>query len=291
MRVCGFTIIRNAVKLDYPVVEAILSILPACDEFVVAVGKSEDDTLNLVKGIGSDKIRIIETEWDDTLREGGRVLAAETDKALRAIPAGTDWCFYIQADEAMHERYVPVVRAAMEKYKDDLTVDGLLFNYEHFYGSFDFVGDSWKWYRREIRIVRHHPGIFSYRDAQGFRKKLNEKLSVKMVDAYIYHYGWVRDPRTMQRKQKEFSHFYHKDEWIRDHFAKAEAFDYSQIDSLKAFSGSHPAVMAERIRRLNWKFDHDPSQNKIAFREKMKRLISRLAGYRVGEYRNYILLK
>lgn len=291
MRVCGFTIIRNAIILDYPVVEAIRSILPACDSFVVAVGKSEDDTLGLIKGIGSDKITIIETEWDDSLRKGGSVLAAETDKALKAIPSGTDWCFYIQADEAMHERFIPVVREAMERYKDDPAVEGLLFNYEHFYGSFDFVGDSWKWYRREIRIIRYNPQVFSYRDAQGFRKKPNEKLQVRLIDAFIYHYGWVRDPRAMQRKQKAFSQLYHHDEWIEEHFAKAEEFDYSEIDTLRPFTGTHPKVMEERIGRINWKFDHDPSRNKITFRERLKRLLSALVGYRVGEYRNYRLLK
>ena len=45
MKVTGFSFVRNAIKFDYPVFEAITSILPLCDEFVVAVGKSEDDTL------------------------------------------------------------------------------------------------------------------------------------------------------------------------------------------------------------------------------------------------------
>ncbi|MBM3912615.1 MAG: glycosyltransferase family 2 protein, partial [Sphingomonadales bacterium] len=45
MKVSGFTFIRNAVLLDYPILEAIRSILPLCDEIVVAVGKSEDETL------------------------------------------------------------------------------------------------------------------------------------------------------------------------------------------------------------------------------------------------------
>jgi hypothetical protein len=46
MKVAGFTFIRNAVKNDYPVVEAITSILSICDEFVVALGNSDDGTGN-----------------------------------------------------------------------------------------------------------------------------------------------------------------------------------------------------------------------------------------------------
>lgn len=49
MKVCGFTFIRNAEKYDFPIVEAITSILPICDKFVVAVGESEDNTRAIIK--------------------------------------------------------------------------------------------------------------------------------------------------------------------------------------------------------------------------------------------------
>lgn len=291
MKVSGFTIIRNAVKLDYPIVEAIRSILPVCDEVVVAVGASDDHTLDVVRAIDPAKIRIIETVWDDTQREGGRVLALETDKAFAAVLPDADWCFYIQADEVLHEQYHAAVKEAMMKFVNDKNVDGLLFHYEHFYGSFDYVGASWKWYRREIRIIRNDKNIFSYRDAQGFRKRPNEKLRVRLINATIYHYGWVREPKAMRRKQEAFSQLYHDDQWINDHVPKAEAFDYSHIDNLERFTGSHPKVMEDRIHRLNWSFDHDLSKNTLTIRERLKRLASQLVGYRVGEYKNYKLLK
>ncbi|MGE4288008.1 MAG: hypothetical protein AB7E36_04915 [Salinivirgaceae bacterium] len=236
MRVTGFSFIRNAIKFDYPVVEAIKSVLPLCDNFVVAVGNSEDETLELIKNI-SPKIKIVETVWDDSLREGGRVLAVETDKAFQAIDADSDWCFYIQGDEVMHEKYLDVAKNAMEKYKDDQQVDGLLFNYLHFYGSYDYVGSASNWYPHEIRVVRNNKAIYSYRDAQGFRKNDNQKLNVKAIDAYIYHYGWVKDPRAMQRKQESFHKLWHNDEWLDKNVAKAEVFDYSQIDALKKIPG------------------------------------------------------
>ncbi|MBL7849704.1 MAG: glycosyltransferase family 2 protein [Cyclobacteriaceae bacterium] len=292
MKVCGFTIVRNAVKLDYPVVESIRSILPLCDEVIVAVGKSEDNTLEVIRAIDPEKIRVIETVWDDTQREGGRVLALETNKAFAAVPADADWCFYIQADEVLHEQYLDTVRKAMERYLDDSRVEGLLFNYRHFYGSYDYVGASWKWYRREIRIIRNDRQIFSYRDAQGFRRRPNEKLRVKLMDAEIYHYGWVREPKAMRRKQVAFSQLYHDDQWLQENIPKEEDFDYREIDSLVRFEGSHPKVMEARIRRLNWRFDHDLSKNRISLREKLKRIASfLLLGYRVGEYKNYKLLR
>ncbi|MBI3219700.1 MAG: glycosyltransferase family 2 protein [Bacteroidetes bacterium] len=283
MKVAGFTMVRNAVKYDYPVVEAITSVLPLCDEFIVAIGNCEDETLALIEGIGSPKIKIIHTIWDDTLREGGRTFALETDKAFQAVSADVDWAFYIQADEVIHEKYHDAVRQAMIKYKDNRSVEGLLFHYKHFYGSYDYVGESWNWYRREIRVVRNDKNIFSYRDAQGFRKKPNEKLRVKLIDACIYHYGWVRDPRAMVRKQRAFTSYYHDDQWLEENLAKASEFDYSTIDSLELFSDSHPAVMKDRIASKNWKFDFDVSKKNYSFKERVKRFL----GFRVGEYKNY----
>ena len=93
MKVSGFTFIRNAVRFDYPIVEAIRSIIPLCDEVVVAVGKSEDQTRELIQSIGSPKIRIIDTIWDESLRQGGTVLSSETNKAFDAVSSDSDWAF------------------------------------------------------------------------------------------------------------------------------------------------------------------------------------------------------
>ena len=286
MKVAGFTCIRNAIKYDYPVVEAIKSILPICDEVVVAVGNSDDDTLNLIKSI-DPKVRIIETIWDDSLREGGRVLAVETDKAFKAISKDADWAFYIQGDEVMHEQYLDGVKDAMLQHKDNSKVDGLLFNYSHFYGSYSYVGESLRWYRREIRIVKNDPNIFSYKDAQGFRKLPDNKLNVKHIDASIYHYGWVKDPRKMQAKQESFHKMWHDDNWLEKNVAKTDEFDYSNVDALSLFEGTHPKVMQPRVDTTNWKFDHDLSYNSFSTKEKAKRLVEKLTGIRIGEYKNY----
>ncbi len=287
MYVSGFTFVRNAVKFDYPIVEAIESILPVCDEVVVAVGHSDDETLNLIKSIPSDKIRIIETIWDDSLREGGQVLAIETNKAFDAINPAADWAFYIQGDECFHESGTEAVKQAMRKYKDDKQVDGLLFNYRHFYGSYDFLGDSRKWYRKEIRVIKNNKEIRSYRDAQGFRFNDNRKLKVKAVDAFIHHYGWVKHPKDMMAKQQSFHRMWHDDNWVDKHVPKGEQFDYSGIDSLVKFTGSHPKVMQPRIKRINWNLGFDPSHKKYNLKLWVLYAIEKLTGWRMGEYKNY----
>lgn len=290
MKVSGFTFIRNGIKYDYPIVEAIKSILPICDEFVVAVGNSEDDTLKLIQNISDEKIKIIETVWDDSQRENGAVLAIETDKAFKHISKDTDWCFYIQGDEVIHEKYLPSIKESMSKYENQENVDGLLFKYLHFYGSYDYVGDSSKWYSHEIRVVKNNPNIYSYKDAQGFRKNENEKLNVVDVDAYVYHYGWVKDPKSMQQKQLNFNKYWHDDQWIEEKISPGSVYEYEKhVSVLKKFKDSHPEVMQERIKRINWKFDHDISISRRSLKEIFKKLLLKL-GFNVY-YSNYIRVK
>ncbi len=286
MKVTGFSFIKDAITYDYPVEEAIRSILPVCTNFVVAVGRSNDETLSLIKAIDPDKITIIETVWDETQREGGRVLALETDKAYQAIANDADWCFYIQGDEVVHEKYLPVIHERMLMYKDRRDVDGLLFNYLHFYGSYDYIAAASNFYKKEIRIIRKNDTFFSYRDAQGFRKGNNEKLNVIAIEAFMYHYGWVKQPKAMQAKQENFHKYWHDDAWVQKNVAKADEFDYSNISSLKKFSDTHPEIMNERVRAINWHFDYDLSYNRFSLKDKLKNLIYTLFKIDLN-YKNY----
>lgn len=286
MKVSGFSFVRNAVKYSYPVVESITSILPLCDEFVLCLGNSDDGTEELISQISSDKLKIVHSVWDDSLREGGKVLAVETDKAFDAVSTGSDWCFYIQADEVVHEKYLPIIREAMEKWKDHPEVEGLLFHWAHFYATFNYLADSRTWYRNEIRIIRNDKKIRSYKDAQGFRRE-GRKLNVKETGAYIYHYGWVKDPQSMKLKEKEFNALWHDDNWIKNNVKEEELFDYSKIDSLTLFKGTHPAVMKQRIAEMNWNISLDISKKKFSFKDKLLYLAEKYSGYRPFEYKNY----
>lgn len=292
MKVSGFTFIRNAVRNDYPVVEAITSVLPLCDEFVIALGDSTDETEALIKGIGSDKIRIVPTVWDESKRLGGEVFAEQTDIAFHAISPDADWAFYIQGDECIHEKYLPLIKKEMEDNLTDARIEGLLFKYLHFYGSYDYYGHSRRWYRREIRLLKNISGIHSYRDAQGFRLN-GRKIRVKLIDAYVYHYGWVKPPEGLKNKLLNFNQFYHDDAWITANLPATYQFDYKNADRLLHFEGSHPWVMKKRIEAVNWKLDIDLKKlhKKMTFRRKLLQKIEDLTGWRVSEYRNYKIVK
>ena len=108
--ISGFTIVRNAVKLDFPVLESIRSLLPVCEELVVNVGKSDDDTLELIRSIGDPRIRIVEAEWDwsDKILALGR----ETRRAMEACRF--PWGIYIQADEVLGEGSAEILRRTVQ---------------------------------------------------------------------------------------------------------------------------------------------------------------------------------
>lgn len=288
MKIAGFTIIRNAIKYDYPALEAITSILPVCDAFYVGVGNSEDDTRKLIESIPSDKIKIIDTVWDDSLRQGGLVLSHETNKVFDAIPAEYDWCFYIQSDECVHEEDLEKIKSAAFNYTDDKNVDGLLFNYKHFYGQYNYIGAGRRWYAKEIRLIRNNKEIRSYKDAQGFRFKNNTKLKVKPTGASIYHYGWVKPPKAQQAKQESFHKMWHDDEWMKKNIPVVEDFDYNNIDLLDEYRGTHPAVMQHRIGNAKWRFVYDRTKAKISLKMKVLHWLEKATGWRAGENKNYI---
>ena len=287
MSISGFSFIRNGIRYGYPFLESIQSILPLCEEFVIAVGKSEDDTLAVIRSLKNPKIKIIETVWDESLRTGGQVLAQQTDIALKNTSG--DWAFYLQADEVVHERDLEHIEAAAKRHLNDKNVEGLLFDYNHFYGSYRYVGRSRRWYRREIRIVRNGIGVQSWGDAQGFRIG-SRKMRVKPAGASIYHYGWVKSPQIQQRKQQSFNRLWHSDEWVGKHVGESESYQYADGGRLERFEGTHPSVMLQRVEEENWKFEYDENKLRESLTDRVLNWLERHTGYRIAEYRNYTLV-
>lgn len=290
MKISGFTIIKNAVINDYPVVEAITSILPVVNEMIVLVGDSEDETEALIKSIPSSKIKIFNSVWDPTINEGGKILAVETDKAFALISEDSDWAFYIQADEAVHEKYHAEILKTAELYKDDKNVDGLVFNYLHFYGSYDYVGDSRKWYNKEVRLIKNDKTISAYRDAQGFRRN-GKKLMVKPVNAYVYHYGWVKNPKLMLQKIKNSINLWQENKDTLPVLESTDVFDYSEFDSLQKFKGTHPQSMLQRIAKQNWNIELNIKQKKFSAKDRFLYWYEKLTGKRLFTFRNFKILK
>jgi hypothetical protein len=283
VKVSGFTIVRNAIKLDFPVEASIRSILPICDELVVNVGRSEDETMDLIRSIPDPKIRILETEWD--MSRQNTVLGLETHRAMRSCVH--PWGVYIQADEVLHENGALELAAAIQRHHPDERVEGLLVRYVHFYGGFDTVATHRRWYRREVRVVRLAPelDIRPYQGAQGFRVGPEyRKIRARLTGAEMFHYGWARPGQALREKRELGRTMY---PWRN---ADESRPLLAWMPGIRKFNRSHPATARQWIearrndperviepRRFRWRF----------LRYYLSSAIERVTGVRVFEFRNY----
>ena len=284
----GFTLVRNAVKLDFPIVPAIRSVLEVCDEVVVNVGKSEDETRDLVASVKDPRVRILDTEWDFTKKN--LMLSIETQRAMDACRGS--WGIYIQADEVLHERGAHILKEKVAEWDRDGRVEGLLVKYLHFYGGFDQIATSRRWYRREVRCIRLGKDIRPYQGAQGFRVGQEyRKIHARITDAEMFHYGWARPAKAIKQKLEISQTIY---PWGRERLAKEHARDYLEwIPLLRGFTGTHPAAALEWIAARA----HDPERviGPAHFKPEHVRFyfsdwIERLTGARVFEFRNYVVV-
>ena len=295
MMLSGFSYVRNGLEYGYPFLEAIQSILPICDEFVVAVGESTDGTREAIERLHPNKIKIVDTVWDMNLREGGRVFAQQANIALDNISG--DWAFHIQADEVIHEKDLPKIVAAIKENDAKKKVEGFILPFLHFWGSYNYIRNTRRVHKHEIRIFRNEQVIRSYADSQGFRKyssveayengEAGEKLRVKKIDAPIYHYNGVRPDSVMKKKLHAFEYLHNaeQDEKVYDYF------DYQKVDRVVRFEGEHPAVMQEKVKQQVSDFKFDPKKAIWKTKDKIMQPIEDILGFKIGEYKNYKLIR
>lgn len=199
---------------------------------------------------------------------------------------------YVQADEVFHEDDYDTIHREMIRASSERDTDGLLFKYNHFYGSYDYTGAGRAWYRREIRAFKNGRSVISVGDAQGFRKSNGIKLRARQTEARVFHYGWVRHPHVQQLRQRDFHRLWHSDEWISQQIPNADEFDYAAYE-LRRFTDTHPSVMAQRIARdSNWtaQFDHTRLRSK-PFLMRFTDFFERKTGIRIGEFKDFVEIR
>lgn len=285
MRVSGFAIVRNAVELDFPIGPALRSILPLCDEVVVNVGRSDDGTLELVRGLDDPRIRILETEWD--FSRGEAVLREETLRAMRACRH--PWGVCIQADEVLHEAGVPALREAL--LRADARVEGLVVSYHHVFARPDLEAVNRRWYRREVRAVRLDPAldVHPFRDAQGFRVgPADRRVQARLVDAHVFHYGYLRSAAALRRRVAVDRFLY-----PGRRSAPADPALLRWFPGIRPLRMAHPAVAREWVAARA----ADPERRLSPPRFRLEHLrlhlsgaVERLTGIRPFEFRNYELV-
>jgi hypothetical protein len=269
MKVSAFTFIKNGQILGYPFLQSIQSILPIVDEFVINVGLSEDETLDMIRSIQDKKIRIIQSTWNDGMNSRGYVYGQQ--KMIAQFNCTGDWAFYIEGDEVYHEEDLEKIQKSMELHLNDSKVEALVFDFKHFYGNANTILDSPGWYRTEARIIKN--SVRSYAPDGLFWLVLESNKKgrypwAKHTGASCYHYGWVRSEDQMNLKSAKVQKY-----WGKNH----KKIDYSQIDQsiIKEFQGTHPKVLKEWLPKASSLYKVDRGY-KVSKKEKKHRLMIKL---------------
>lgn len=298
MTISAYTYVRNGLAMGYPFLKSIQSVLDIVDDFVVVLGDSNDGSREAILQLGSPKIRIVDTVWDNSLKTGGKLFAQQSNIGLDEMKG--DWVIHIQADEVIHEKDASKLLNWIKEGDKNRKVEGLLFPFLNFRGDYNHIHTGRKAHRFEIRAFRNNKLIRAYKDSQGFRKysslqayaqgEKGEKLRVMKIDVPIFHYNFVRSPKQMKEKTIFFQQFFHDGKELEEKVKTLQDFDYNQVDKLEQFLGSHPQSMQEIINQKDWDFVYDPTKSKISFRHRVLNKIEDWTGYRIGEYKNYKLL-
>ncbi len=286
MKVSAFTFIKNGQLLGYPFVQSIKSVLPIVDEFVINVGKSEDNTLKIIKSIASSKIRVIESVWNESMQEKGYIYGQQ--KMIAQFNCTGDWLFYIEGDEVYHENDLQLILESMEENYNNTDVEALVMDFYHFYGNEISLLDSPGWYRSEARIVKS--SVRSYAPDGLFWVILNSSRKgrypkAKKTQAHCYHYGWIRTENQMNLKSKKVQKY-----WSRE----PVSIDYSQIDPsiIRLFKGSHPKIMNDFFIKNTGIFQASKNY-KITFKDRKHRIMKKIENvFKVSlSKKHYKLLK
>ena len=266
MKVSGFTFIRNGEMLGYPFIESIESALPILDEFVIAVGKSDDNTLNLIRAIQSEKIQIIETNWNEAMQDRGFVYAQQ--KMIAQFNCTGDWAFYLEGDEVLHEKDLNTIRSSMECHLNNPEVEALYFDYYHFYGKPDQIGIAG--YKRAPRIIRNTIRNYSP-DGLFFvvmdKNKQGRYPKATYAGCHIYHYGHVRKADRNNQKIKQVSKY-----WGDENPDTFSTYGNIDLGELRPFTETHPTIMDKWLRNeAELEFIHNSSY-KVTLRDRKHRL-------------------
>ena len=295
-KISGFSLVRNGIQFDYPFLESWRSLLPLVDELVLAIGVSDDDSLAVAKKFaqdeGQNKVKIIESVWplnDPIKKKSGLILSEQTNLALEQCQ--NDWCFYLQADEVLHEDDYSTFRESFRASQENKNIEAVVYRYQHFYGSFNVVQETRSAYRREVRLVKKSSTARSVGDAQSFLKTGGVKLNALLSEARIFHYGWVRTPEAMRTKTEFMDQLYHGDQKADAPLpASGDNYRYKRFWGLKSYRGTHPAVMKTRIEEKGWNWDLKSSPFVFGASDVKKVLLDsfeKISGHRPFEFKNY----
>lgn len=188
MTLGGSTFVYNGIKQDYCFIETLNCLYDLCDYVAIAYGGT-DGTVKAVEDWASNKLNIIkiwfsEDHWHS--KKGREKLSYFSNLAIEALP--TDWNFYLQSDEILHENSFSSVRAAILSN----THAHLVTRYNLWgspYTMLNVVQERKPCSTEVIRLAHSQYRCVGDAESLGVMRVSGDYLN----DIRIYHMGFVRD--------------------------------------------------------------------------------------------------
>lgn len=185
----GTIIVRNAIKQDYCIVEAIDSLSPAVDEVLVGDCGSDDGTAEMLLGSlkrWSNVKLVCGIDWECI---NGRERLSKITTDLKNMLC-TDWHFNLQADEILHEDSIHSILAAVRESREAYHVR-----------RFNLWGSSKTMVRLDLPKGKPVSDVVcrlakTRYDSFGDAESLNAPGARNRIDSIsIFHMGFVRDKK------------------------------------------------------------------------------------------------
>ncbi len=236
-------IIKNGIKNGYTFLESIRSIVDVADEFLISDGYSDDGTYDYLEEASKKftNIRLYRDHWD--VSKHGEAIAIMTNK-LKAR-AKCDWVYNIQADEVIHESFLPDLSNLTSQKSNKYGSFALKFL--HFVGDFCHV-ETKTGYGVAVRLVPNIDGNFVADDGWTFR---GETDPVGLINKPpLFHFGWVYAKNNIFKRKNQAEKIYTEQESYQNDYKFCNEIEDKIEENPEDYLGWQRKMLASRkIRR------------------------------------------
>lgn len=202
MKLGGATFAWNAIKQDYNIIETLECLYELCDEVSVSFGGDDGTGLLIHEWIREKRwdskvihaVYISKEEWDSQV--GREKLSYFSNIAIDML--STDWNFYLQADEIIHEDSFPFIRSAINQPNVDAYMVRRLNLWRDPYHVLEVPQDRKPVSTEVFRLAKSHFRCVD--DAESLGVSGNVGVFGDIDNIQIWHMGFIRDRKKHLEK-------------------------------------------------------------------------------------------
>lgn len=237
------TFIKNSFEIDVQLELWIRHHSILFDEVVVADTGSTDGTLKLLKKLADeiDNLLVVHKEVVDN----GNNKWFRDCKKLAIDNAKYNNIIFLDADEYIHEAFVPRVYEYRRKWASGAKLNGALC-YRQFVGNLFTEAQGWN-YTWQVRVFRKDIPYKISIDGANF---VNEGyMPFDRPQIIVYHYGYVKDKKK-QSKKGTVQHLRHKNHKASIIAQEKDIEEYDEYHPISILLDSNPIKQIEGFPKI-----------------------------------------